>query len=79
MWEMIALWFGLQVVSYFLFRPKGQEQAQVTPGELETTTVDASSPVPVLFGTRLISTANCVWYGDVATTAIRNCSKGGKK
>ena len=24
--------------------------------------------------TRLISTSNCVWYGDVGTTPIRSCS-----
>ena len=78
MWELIAIWFGLQVISYLFFRPKGMDQENVTPGEVEATSVDAASPVPVLFGTRLISTPNCVWYGDVATTPIVKCS-GGKK
>ncbi|MBV5305555.1 MAG: hypothetical protein J0652_02555 [Desulfobulbaceae bacterium] len=74
---MAIVWVGLQVLS-FLLRPKMAEQAKVTPGELEGTLVDSSSDVPVLFGTRLLTKTNCVWYGDVGTTAIVNCS-GGKK
>lgn len=74
MWQLVV-WIGLQIISYLL-RPKSS-QSSITPGELESTTVDASSPVPVLFGTRLISTPNCVWYGDIGTTPIVKC--GGKK
>lgn len=77
MWQMLLIWIGLQIISSLLFRPKSSQE-NVTPGEVEATGVDASSPVPVLFGTRLISTPNCVWYGDVATTPIVKCS-GGKK
>ena len=77
MWQLVV-WIGLQIVSALLFRPKTNNQTNVTPGELEATTVDSSGPVPVLFGTRLISTANCVWYGDIGTTPIKSCS-GGKK
>lgn len=77
MWQLVV-WIGLQIISSLLFRPKGAPQTTVTPGEVEGTTVDASSPVPVLFGTRLMATPNCVWYGDVGTTAIVKCG-GGKK
>lgn len=76
MWS-IVVWVALTVISYLL-RPKGKTQTNVTPGEVSATTVDSSSPVPVLFGTRLISGANCIWYGDVGTTPIRKCN-GGKK
>ena len=76
MWQLVA-WIGLQILSYLL-GPKTASQTPVAPGELEGTTVDSSSPVPVLFGTRLITTPNCVWYGDVGTTPIINCS-GAKK
>ena len=76
MWGVVV-WIALQVVSYLL-RPKGQNQTNVTPGEVSATTVDASGPVPVLFGTRLITGANCIWYGDVGTTPIVKCG-GGKK
>lgn len=76
MWVQIAIWVGLQIVSYLL-TPKAQTQTQ-TPGEVEATTVDSSSPVPVLFGTRLLTGANCIWYGDIGTTPIKS-SGGGKK
>jgi len=78
MWQ-IVVWIGLQIVSYLLTPKATSNQSSVAPGEVEATTVDSSGPVPVLFGTRLISTPNCVWYGDVGTTPIRSCSGGGKK
>jgi len=76
MWQ-IVVWIGLQIVSYLL-TPRASTQSSITPGEVEATTVDSSGPVPVLFGTRLISTPNCVWFGDIGTTSIKTCS-GGKK
>jgi len=76
MWLQIALWVGLTILSALL-TPK-QKTSTPQPGEFEATTVDASSPVPVLFGTRLLESANCVWYGDVGTTPIKS-SGGGKK
>lgn len=76
MWLQLAVWVGLMVVSALL-APKPNTSTP-KPGELETTTVDAASPVPVLFGTRLLENANCVWYGDIGTTPIKTCG-GGKK
>ena len=41
---------------------------------------EQGKPIPVLFGTRVIRQANCVWYGDIKTTEIRQTSgSGGKK
>jgi len=74
-WPLIVVWVVLMVASYLL-RPKPATFSSA-PGEVEGTTVDSSSPVPVLFGTRKITKTNCVWYGDVATTPIVSC--GGKK
>ena len=71
---MIAVWIVLTVASY-LMRPKPATFTSA-PGEVEGTTVDSSSPVPVLFGTCKITKTNCVWYGDVATTPIKSCSGG---
>jgi hypothetical protein len=76
MWQLVV-WIGLQIVSSFLTTSKSTA-SNATPGEVEASTVDAASPVPVLFGTRLMASPNCIWYGDVGTTPIRNCS-GGKK
>ncbi|ADW16373.1 hypothetical protein Despr_0184 [Desulfobulbus propionicus DSM 2032] len=75
-WQYVVL--AVLVVASYLLRPKPYTQVTPTPGDVETTTVDSSSPVPVLFGTRLISKTNCVWYGDIKTTPIESCG-GGKK
>jgi len=77
MWQLV-IWIGLQIVSALLARPASNTSPAPVPGEVQATTVDAASPVPVLFGTRLLEGANCVWYGDIGTTPIRSCS-GGKK
>jgi len=74
-WPLVVLWVVTMIASY-LMRPK-PATFTTAPGEVDGTTVDSSSPVPVLFGTRKISKTNCVWYGDVATTPIQSC--GGKK
>lgn len=63
----------LAVISYML-TPKPTTPVGPTPGKLESATVDLSSDVPVLFGTRLVSKTNCVWFGAVRTTPIEKCS-----
>ncbi len=75
MWQLVV-WIGLQIVSSFLTTSKSTA-SNATPGEVEASTVDASSDVPVLFGTRLMASPNCAWYGDVGTTPIQSC--GGSK
>lgn len=77
MWMFVA-WIGLSILSALLGPTTKSSTTDATAGEVEGTTVDASSPVPVLFGTRLMAQANCVWYGDIGTTPIKSCS-GGKK
>jgi hypothetical protein len=74
---LLIIQIVIAVLSYLL-RPKPQDPAIPVPGELEATVVDSSSDVPVLFGTRIMKSTNCVWYGDVGTTPIITCA-GGKK
>ncbi len=76
MWQFVV-WVGLMFLSYLL-RPSATQQTNPDPGEISGTTVDSASCVPVLFGSRKMIQVNCVWYGDVGTTPIVNCS-GGKK
>ena len=76
MWQIVAM-VVIAVLQYML-RPKPQTPITPPPGDVEGTTVDSASPVPVLFGTRLMKQPNCIWYGDIGTTPIINCS-GGKK
>ena len=75
-WYIIVLVLSV-IISYLLAPSMSQQQGQ-TAGELQAATVDSSSPVPVLFGTRRIDASNCVWYGDVSATPITKC-EGGKK
>lgn len=75
MWNQVAF-FAVSLVLSYLLRPKVTAPLTPAPGNLEGTTVDSSSPVPVLFGTRLLKKTNCVWYGDVGTTPIKNCGGG---
>lgn len=78
MWMLVA-WIGLSIISAVLGRGAANTATtDATAGEVESTVVDSASPVPVLFGTRLMAQANCVWYGDIKTTPIRTCG-GGKK
>ena len=44
-----------------------------SPGDLSSPTVNASTPVPVLFGTRVLNVSNCIWYGDVGLEPITAC------
>jgi len=46
-------------------------------GTVETPTAEEGRAIPVLFGTREISSVNVVWYGDVGSVAVKK--KGGKK
>lgn len=75
-WLAAAYLATVVLVSYAL-QPKVQN---ATPSGIEDLTVPSASrgiEIPVLFGTRKISGANVVWYGDLRTTAIK--SSGGKK
>ena len=73
---MLIIYIVLMVVSYLL-TPKPKQPDAPTPGDVTETVVDASSAVPVLFGTRMMAQPNCAWYGDIGTTPIMR-SSGGK-
>jgi hypothetical protein len=75
MWQLIITWVVTAVIAYAL-RPKTPDTTQ-GPGTVEVPTAEEGKSIPVLFGTRDISSANCVWYGDLRTEPIK--AKGGKK
>ena len=77
MWGYIALWVSTLVISSLLApRPKTQaaQPGQIGAKDLPIASQDA--PIPVLFGTRVISGPNVVWYGDVHVRPIRKKSGG---
>jgi hypothetical protein len=79
----IAIMVGISLISagvqYYVARKKANELDSAnapTAGEIRFPQVTASSPIPVLFGTRRMSGPNVVWYGD--TTIIQR-SDGGRE
>lgn len=69
--------FALSLVVSFAFMPKPQTRPPAGLNEFNVPTAEVGREIPVLFGTRLISAPNVVWYGHLRTIAIKK--KGGKK
>ena len=79
MWTQILVWVVTTVIGALL-SPRPPKPASVSPGTVDVPVAEQGKPIPVLFGTRVIRQANCVWYGDIKTTEIRQTSgSGGKK
>lgn len=67
---------GMAVLSYLL-QPKPPGVAAAGFDDFEVPTAEEGREIPVLFGTRDITGANVVWYGNLRNKAIKK--KGGKK
>lgn len=70
----------LLVVSYFISAALAPKPPQPKPAALEDFDIpmaEQGRPIPVVFGTVLLTGANVLWYGDLRTTPIQ--TKGGKK
>lgn len=80
MWNYLITWIVTTVLSALLApRPKvhdAQQPGQI--GERDIPMASQDAPIPVLFGTRVLSQPNVVWWGDVQIIPIRR-SSGGKK
>lgn len=75
-WVQIAVWVVMTYLSYVL-APKPQDAVAGNLDDGNVPIAEEGVEIPVVFGTRDISGANVVWYGDVRTTPIK--SSGGKK
>jgi len=76
MWEYLAM-LALSLVASYVMRPKTQTAPPRGLDEVTAPTAEVGREIPVLFGRRAIYGANVVWYGDLATKAVK--SKGDKK
>ena len=47
------------------------DKSKIEAETIEGPTANEGIPVPVLFGVKDIDNPNCVWYGDVLTTAVK--------
>jgi hypothetical protein len=75
MWQLIGVWVATLIIAYAL-RPKPKIQAPPAPAPIEdfdVPTAQEGREIPVLFGTRVISSPNVVWYGDLDTSPIEQC------
>lgn len=79
MLQTLITWVITAVISAWLApRPKVQDAQPGQIGDKDIPMVSADAPIPVLFGTRVLSQPNVVWWGDVRVIPIRR-SSGGKK
>ena len=76
MWQFF-IGLGIALIATFAIRPKPQNVRPSGINEIEVPTAEEGREIPVLFGSRDISGANVVWYGDLRTTPIK--TKSGKK
>lgn len=76
MWYYYA---AVLVISLIVARASAPKAATPPPGDISGNipTAEAGKAIPVLFGTRIISQPNIVWWGDIKTVPIY--SDGGKK
>lgn len=58
-------------------QPKPQAPKAAALSDFSVPTAEEGRAIPVVFGTVVITGANCVWYGDLGKKAIK--SKKGKK
>lgn len=76
MWVFIAIVIVALVVGYAA-APKAENTTPPSLGDAKAPLANEGSEIPVLFGTKEISSPNVVWFGDQRTIPIRK--KGGKK
>lgn len=79
MWNLIISWVVTSVLSAWLApKPKMQDAQPGQIGDKDIPMASADAPIPVVFGTRVVSQPNVVWWGDVRADPIVKCG-GGKK
>lgn len=73
-------YIAILVVSAFVARamaPKPPSPKPAALADFNVPVAEQGTPVPVVFGTVLITGPNVLWYGDLNTQPIRK--SGGKK
>lgn len=74
-------------MKFFLFDPivvsykimMGKEKEDNTPSKaLEVPTAEIGTPVPVVWGTRILKQPSIAWYGDITIKKIKVSTEGKK-
>ena len=74
-WD-IVLWVVFTALSALL-APKPKAPKPAALDEFDVPTAENGRPVPVIFGTAWVKSANTIWYGDLRADPIYY--EGGKK
>ena len=72
----IAVLLISAVVAYAL-APKPPKPKPASLADFDIPTAEQGRPIPVIFGTVLVTGPNVIWYGDLGTEPIK--AKSGKK
>lgn len=75
-WVQIILLVVSYIVSVAL-APKPPKPKPAALNDFDIPMAEQGRPIPVIFGTALVTGPNVMWYGDLRTTAIT--TSGGKK
>lgn len=79
MFQHLLIWVITTAISALLApRPRVQDAQPGQIGDKDVPIASHDAPIPVLFGTRVLSQPNVVWWGDVQVIPIKK-SSGGKK
>lgn len=73
-------YIAVLIISAFVaiaLAPKPPKPKPASLSDFDIPTAEEGRPIPVVFGTVLVTGPNVIWYGDLRTKAIK--AKGGKK
>lgn len=76
MWLLASIFVVSLVIAYNM-QPKVENRPPAGLDEIQAPTAEVGREIPVLFGRRIIPSANIVWYGHLRTVPVKK--KGGKK
>jgi hypothetical protein len=69
-WVQVVLFVASMVLA-FSNRPRQQDRQRTTLEDVGVPTAEEGRVIPILFGTRDLKSANCVWYGDLNVWDVR--------
>jgi Putative phage tail protein/Protein of unknown function (DUF2793) len=68
------VWFLISTLASIALAPKPPKPKPASLEDFDVPTAEEDRPIPVLFGTKRITGANVVWYGDLSTSKIKKGS-----
>lgn len=77
-WGLVFFVATIVISAYlsYTMRPDPPDAVKPAFEDLEVPTVSASAPIPRVYGTKWLKSANVVWYGDLRTEPIKKESGG---